>query len=70
MEIIPVEKRKLTLTVPEAAELVGISKSKMYEIVRIKGFPCIRFGGRILISANKLEQWIDEQAEKGWYNQL
>lgn len=70
MESIPVKKRKLTLTVPEAAELIGVSKSKMYEIVRIEGFPCIRFGNRILISATKLEEWIEEQATKGWYCKL
>lgn len=63
-----VPKPKLTLTVPEAAELVGISKAKMYEIVRIEGFPAIRFGKRILVNRKKLESWLDEQSEKGWRN--
>ena len=63
-----VPKPKLTLTVPEAAELVGISVSKMYEIVRIEGFPAIRFGKRILVNRKRLEGWLDEQSEKGWRN--
>lgn len=65
----PVKRKKLTLTVPEAAELLGVSKSKMYEIVRMEGFPCIRFGSRVLINANKLEDWVNE-VTKGWYCQL
>lgn len=57
---------KLTLSVPEAAEIIGISKSKMYELVRSKGFPTIQVGKRLLVSAKGLERWIEEQAEKGW----
>lgn len=60
---------KLTLSVPEAAALIGVSASKMYEIVRIQGFPAIRVGKRVLVNAKKLEAWLDEMTEKGWYLQ-
>lgn len=69
MESIPIKSKKLVLSVPEAAELLGISKSKMYEIVRIKGFPAVRVGKRILVNAKRLEAWLDEVTEKGWYIQ-
>ena len=69
METIPIKREKLVLSVPEAAEVLGISKSKMYEIVRIKGFPAIRVGKRVLINAKRLEDWLDEVTEKGWYIQ-
>lgn len=59
-----VKSEKLTLSVPEAAQIVGVSQSKMYEI---KGFPTIHIGRRLLVSAKGLERWIEEQAEKGWY---
>lgn len=62
-----VKSEKLTLSVPEAAQIVGVSQSKMYEIVKIKGFPTIHIGRRLLVSAKGLERWIEEQAEKGWY---
>ena len=62
-----VKHEKLTLSVPEAAQIVGVSQSKMYEIVKIKGFPTIQIGRRLLVSAKGLERWIEEQAEKGWY---
>ena len=62
-----VKSEKLTLSVPEAAQIVGVSQSIMYEIVKIKGLPTIHIGRRLLVSAKGLERWIEEQAEKGWY---
>lgn len=64
---IPTRQEKLVLSVPEAAQLLGISSSKMYEVVRIEGFPCIRVGKRVLVNAKRLETWLDEMTEKGWY---
>lgn len=58
---------KLTYSVPEAAKVLGVSASKMYEVVRIKGFPTIRVGNRLLVSVKGLENWIEEQATKGWH---
>lgn len=58
---------KLTYSVPEAAKVLGVSASKMYEVVRIKGFPTIKVGNRLLVSVKGLENWIEEQATKGWY---
>ena len=65
--VTPIKQEKLTLSVPEAAALIGVSASKMYEIVRIQGFPAIRVGKRVLVNAKKLEIWLDEMTEKGWY---
>ena len=58
--------QKKTLTVPEAAKVVGISPSKMYQLVKVEGFPTIMIGTRILVSARGLEEWLEEQARKGW----
>lgn len=57
---------KLTLSVPEAADVLGVSPSKMYQIVKIEGFPTIQVGRRLLVSAKGLERWIEEQAQKGY----
>ena len=67
MENVPIKHEKLVLSVPEAAKLLGVSSSKMYEIVRIEGFPAFRVGKRILVNAKRLEAWLDEVTEKGWY---
>ena len=64
---IPTRQEKLVLSVPEAAALLGISSSKRYEVVRIQGFPAIKVGKRVLVNAKKLEAWLDEMTEKGWF---
>ena len=58
--------QKKTLTVPEAAKVVGISQTKMYQLVKVEGFPTIMIGTRILVSAKGLEEWLEAQARKGW----
>ncbi len=62
-----IKRQKLTYSVPEAAKILGVSASKMYEVVRIAGFPTIKVGKRLLVSAKGLDRWIEQQAEKGWY---
>lgn len=63
---IPIKPQKLTYSVAEAAEALGVSKTIMYQIIRIKGFPVIVVGNRRLISIKGLERWVEEQAQKGW----
>lgn len=58
--------QKLTLSVAEAAKVVGISDRYMYDLVKTEGFPTIRVGKRLLVSAKGLERWLEEQAEKGY----
>lgn len=61
-----IDRPKLTYSVPEAAEILGVSKSKMYELVKIQGFPTLKIGGRLLVSVKGLERWIEEKAAEGW----
>ena len=49
---------KVTLTVPEAAELIGISNPKMYELVRAGKLRSVRVGKKILISRQSLMDWL------------
>ena len=37
---------RLTVTVPEMAQMLGIGRIKAYELANIKGFPAIRLGKR------------------------
>nr|WP_058439999.1 MULTISPECIES: helix-turn-helix domain-containing protein [Dehalogenimonas] len=45
----------MTLSVPEVAERLGISKGKAYELVYTKQIPSIRFGRRWLIPRIRFE---------------
>ncbi len=49
----------LTLTIPETAELLGISLSKAYEAARLRQIPTVRLGTRILVSRRRLEEMVN-----------
>lgn len=57
-----VTDQRLTLTVTEAAKLLGISRGMAYECVRTGELPSVRLGGRILIPRSKLTAMLDGEA--------
>jgi len=52
--------RRLCVTVPEAAEMLGMSRNFAYQLVREGKLPSIRFGKRILIPKAALEKMLEE----------
>jgi len=58
----PGEREPLTLTIPQAARLLGISTSKAYEAARCGQLPTLRVGSRVLISRRRLEELVDGTA--------
>ena len=58
-----IEELPLTLKAWEAAEVLRISKSKVYDLARTESFPAIRIGNRMVIPRDKLIQWMNNQAE-------
>lgn len=57
------EDLPLTLTVPEVAKILGISRAGAYELVHSTGFPRINIGKRILVPRDKFIRWIEEHTE-------
>lgn len=51
---------KMTLSVREAAELIGISKPKMYELIHSNEIPSIHVGKKIVIARQALMDWLSE----------
>ena len=58
------EDLPLMLSVPEMATALGISRAGAYELARSEGFPALRIGTRIVITKDKLQEWVDKQIEK------
>lgn len=54
----------LAVSPPEAARLLGISKSKIYTLTNQSDFPSFKLGGRTLVSVEGLRNWIAKQAEQ------
>ena len=57
---------KMTYSVAEAAQVIGVSTSNMYQIIKMQGFPVITLGKRRLIPIKGLERWLEEMAAVGW----
>ena len=53
----------LTLSAPEVAEVLGISRAAAYALVRSREFPSLKVGTRILVPKDKFIRWINEQTE-------
>ena len=56
---------KMTLSVREAAELIGISKPKMYELIHSNEIPSIHVGKKIVIARQALMDWLSKGENNG-----
>ena len=59
-----VQNEKLTYTVKEMAQGLGIGVNKAYELTRLKGFPVLKLGKRTLIPVKELKNWISSNVYK------
>lgn len=54
----------LAVSVSEAAQLVGLSRPKVYQLMQIGDFPSFKVGTRTLIPMDGLRAWVTAQTEK------
>ena len=47
------------VNVEELAQVLKISKTKAYELVKREGFPAVKLGKRILVPTEALVQWLN-----------
>ena len=63
------ENTKLVLTVDEAREMLGIGRNLMLKLVKVKGFPAVKFKRKIIINKELLPKWFEENCgEYGDYD--
>lgn len=55
---------KITISVQELAEQMGISLPKAYELTKTVGFPVIRVGTRVLIPLAAFQSWLTNNANQ------
>lgn len=53
---------KLTYSITETAQVLGISRPKVYDLIHRPDFPSFYVGGRVLISVDGLRRWVETQA--------
>lgn len=54
------EQNRLTLTVPEAAAMLGISRAHAYELVARKELAAVRLGRRVLVPRRAIERLLED----------
>ncbi|MGH9002016.1 MAG: helix-turn-helix domain-containing protein [Acidimicrobiia bacterium] len=52
-------QKRFVVSVPEAAEMLGISRRLAYDLVARGDLPALRLGGRIVILLRPLERMLD-----------
>jgi excisionase family DNA binding protein len=52
---------KLMLRPAEAAEAIGVSRSKLYELIAARTIPSVRVGGCVRVPVAALQSWIADQ---------
>ena len=53
---------KLTMSVEELREQLGIGRNQAYQLARSEGFPCVHVGNRILIPMKEFHEWLAAQS--------
>lgn len=51
---------KLGLTIDEARKMLGIGRNLMLQLVKLDGFPAVRFKRKIIINKELLPIWFKE----------
>jgi excisionase family DNA binding protein len=54
---------RLLLRAEETAELLGVGRSKVWELIWTRELPAIRIGRLVRIPRSELERWIAERTE-------
>ena len=63
-EILLQTDKRLCITVPEAAGMLGISRNFAYELVKRRELPVLKFGKRLLIPRVALEKMLEKGGEQ------
>ncbi len=56
--------KRLCITVPEAAEMLGLSRNFAYELVKQKQLPVVKFGKRLLIPRVALDKMLEKGTQE------
>ena len=59
----PATTDRLMLRPSEAAEALGVSRSKAYELIASGEIPSVHVGGCLRVPLDALRAWIDRQLE-------
>lgn len=61
---------RITLTVKEAADYIGVSKDLIYKLVRENDIPNVRVANRILFRKIAIDKWMQEKEQRSFSHEI
>lgn len=61
------DNNKLSITIDEAAKMLGVGRNTMLEFAKMDGFPAIRLKRKIIIDKEALPKWFANSYGKYTY---
>lgn len=55
--------RKVALNITEVAEVLGVSRSVVYQLIHRADFPSFKIGKRVVVPRLALEEWANAQVQ-------
>jgi len=57
---------RIGISIDEARKMLGIGRNLMLELVKLDGFPAVKFKRKIIVNKEMLQKWFAENS--GQYN--
>lgn len=54
---------RMALSMNEFARVMGISRTKAFQMAKVPGFPTVRLGKRMVVPIEQLRKWLEEQSK-------
>jgi len=54
----------LLITVADAAEMLKISRTTLYDMIRYESFPVVRFGKLVRVNPKKMQEWLEQREQE------
>ena len=58
------ERQTTLMKKPEVMEMLGISRSKFYQLTHEPDFPSLKIGRYVYVDRNRLNDWIAQQIDR------
>ncbi len=58
-----IPSQPVLLTIPQVAQTLGLSRSKVYQLISYEGLPTVRFGRAIRVRYAALLHWLEQREE-------
>lgn len=53
------ENERIGISIDEARKMLGLGRNLMLQLVKVKGFPAVRFKRKIIINKELLPKWFE-----------